>query len=69
MAITLADLKRNDLDGARRYYEAYAPITPDEFQALLLLQDDPVQLVDISADWFIHKPESQKSEWERLIEA
>lgn len=52
----IGDLKRNDVDGALAYAQAYVaenktPLPPEEVAMLYRLQDDPTKLAEaLSAD-------------------
>jgi len=55
--MTLADLPRNNLKAARSFYLEHGPITPTQLHALLLLQDDPGPLGELSEEWDVLDPE------------
>lgn len=47
------DVPRNDTAAAREWYEANKPIRPEDMTILLMAQDDPTELMQISVEWDI----------------
>jgi hypothetical protein len=41
------ELERNDLDGARLFYEQNKPITSSQAETLLMMQDDQAKLLSV----------------------
>ena len=47
----LADIEPDDIAGARAFYEAFAPITADEAESLLMRQTDTTALIAEMKSW------------------